>query len=77
MKSLEDILRSTIDWQARLISWNPILGAAYLVFASVVLVFWLPAQLHNLTGLPIAVTIPGMFFLHAIQLFAVFRKVRF
>lgn len=77
MKTLEDILRSTIDWQARLISWNPIIGAAYLVTASVVLVFWLPAQLYNLTGLSIAVSIPAMFILQAIQLFAVVRKVRF
>ena len=77
MKTLEDILRSTINWQARLISWSPIIGAAYLVIASVVLVFWLPAQLYNLTGLSIAVSIPAMFILQAIQLFAVVRKVRF
>jgi len=77
MKSLSNTLRLAINWQARLINWNPIVGAAYLLIVTFLFVFWLPVQVHNVARLSIAVSIPAMLVLHIIHLFAIFQKLRF
>lgn len=77
MSSAVKILHAAFKWQAKFIGRNPILGAAYLGIATIFLVFWIPVQAHNLAGLHITITVPAMFILQSINLFAVFRKVSF
>ena len=62
--------------QACIVSYNPIIGAGILLALTILIVFWLPAQAYNIFSLPITVSIPVMFVLHAINLFLVFRKLK-
>ncbi len=75
-KALE-LIRKTVAMQARIISHNPIIGAGMLLALTILIVFWLPAKAYSIFRLPMTVSIPVMFVLHAINLFMVFRKLRF
>lgn len=75
-KALE-MMRKVVAIQARIFSYNPIVGAGMLLALTILIVFWLPVKAYNIFRLPITVSIPVMFVLHSINLFKVFRKLRF
>ncbi len=72
-----DLMRKAVATQARIVSYNPIIGAGVLLVLTILVVFWLPVKAYNIFRFPLTVSIPVMFVLHAINLFMVFRKTKF
>lgn len=77
VKAIGRFVRKVIQQQSRLISWNPIIGGAYLLASSLVLIFWLPVQLYNLVRFPLDAAVFSMFVLQCANVFAVMRRSRF
>ena len=77
MNPIVKFLNLIIDWQARLISRNSLIGGAFMLFSAICIMFWLPVQLYNLVKFPLDVSIVSLFFLYGINLFCVFRRIRF
>lgn len=70
-------MRKAVATQARIVSYNPIIGPGVLLTLTILIVFWLPVRAYNIVRLPITVSIPVMFVLQATNLFMVFRKLKF
>lgn len=77
MTTAFDLMRKAVATQARIVSYNPIIGAGILLALTILIVFWLPVKAYNFFRLPITVSIPVMFVLQATNLFMVFRKLKF
>jgi len=70
-------MHKAVAVQARIVSYNPIIGAAALLALTILVVFWLPVKADHIFRLPITVSLPAMSVLHAVNLFMVFRKLKF
>ncbi|MEP4635346.1 MAG: hypothetical protein ABJZ64_15640 [Paracoccaceae bacterium] len=66
-----------VEWQAKLVSWNALIGAAYLLFSTIVIVFWLPVQLYNTIRLPLHISIAALYIVQCLNLIAIIKKVDF
>ncbi|WP_299044500.1 hypothetical protein [uncultured Tateyamaria sp.] len=77
MKPITVLFDRLLMAEAKLVSRNPIIGAGFLLLSTIVIVFWLPAELYNWTHLTIAVSIPLMFALQSAHLLAIFRRLKF
>ena len=77
MPPVVEWLKRAVDWQARLVSRNPFVGALYLTVSSIFFVAWVPLQAHIWTGvsLHLALIIAGWG--QALHVFAIFRRIKF
>ena len=66
-----------VEWQAGLVSRNPLAGVIFLIVTTIAVVFWLPVKLHNLLGFSIAGSVTVLFFVQSANLFLVFRRLEF
>ena len=77
MRSLAKVVRTVVQWQAKVLAKNPLLGVPILMTTTYLLVFWLPVAVYNLTGLPLIISIPIMAIVNTVHCFSVKRKTKF